>query len=130
MLYGEKIKIKQLIPLIMNCGFKKCELWTMQEYIQVHCKNNKFRSHQIASKKMNLLNKMGLSYTDAQKLIIMEGNQKINKSNLSLLGMPIWTGTIEALSNKQSFWNKCVLDCNITGLFKHKIQIIIENINI
>lgn len=67
----------------------------------------------IASKKIDLLHELGMSYKDAQKLIIMEGVQKVNKTNLSLLGEPLWTGTIEELSNKQNLWNKSVCDCHI-----------------
>jgi len=76
---------------------------------------------------MDLLHKAGMAYKDAQKLVIMEGKQKVNKTNLSLLGEPLWTGTIEELSNKQNLWNKSVLDCNIKGLFRKKIQIIIKD---
>lgn len=69
-------------------------------------------------------------YKDAQKLVIMEGKQKVNKTNSSLLGKALWIGTIQELSNKQSLWNKSVCDCYIKGLFRKKIQIIIKDGNI
>lgn len=74
-----------------------------------------------------LLLRQRLAYKDAQKFVIMEGKQKVNKTNLSLLGEPLWIGTIEELSNKQNLWNKSVCDCCINGLFRNKIQIIIED---
>lgn len=119
--------VRQLVYLLINCGFQKCELWTQKAYINVNHTTKRFRSHRIASKKMDLLHKAGMAYKDAQKLVIMEGKQKVNKTNLSLLGEPLWTGTIEELSNKQNLWNKSVLDCNIKGLFRKKIQIIIKD---
>lgn len=127
MLYDESVMVRQLVYLLINCGFQKCELWTQKAYINVNHTTKRFRSHRIASKKMDLLHKAGMAYKDAQKLVIMEGKQKVNKTNLSLLGEPLWTGTIEELSNKQNLWNKSVLDCNIKGLFRKKIQIIIKD---
>ena len=76
---------------------------------------------------MDLLYEAGMSCKDAQKLVIIEGEQKVNKTNLSLLGKPLWIGTIEELSNKQNLWNKSVCDCCIKGLFRKKIQIIIKD---
>lgn len=127
MLYDENVMVRQLVYLLINCGFQKCKLWTQKAYINVNHTTKRFRSHRIASKKMDLLHKAGMAYKDAQKLVIMEGKQKVNKTNLSLLGEPLWTGTIEELSNKQNLWNKSVLDCNIKGLFRKKIQIIIKD---
>lgn len=127
MLYDENVMVRQLVYLLINCGFQKCELWTQKAYINVNHTTKRFRSHRIASKKMDLLHKAGMAYKDAQKLVIMEGKQKVNKTNFSLLGEPLWTGTIEELSNKQNLWNKSVLDCNIKGLFRKKIQIIIKD---
>lgn len=127
MLYDENVTVRQIVYLLINCGFQKCELWTQKAYINVNHTTKRFRSHRIASKKMDLLHEAGMAYKDAQKLVIMEGKQKVNKTNLSLLGEPLWTGTIEELSNKQNLWNKSVLDCNIKGLFRKKIQIIIKD---
>ena len=127
MLYDEHVTVRQIVYLLINCGFQKCELWTQKAYINVNHHTKKFRSHRIASKKMDLLHKAGMAYKDAQKLVIMEGKQKVNKTNLSLLGEPLWTGTIEELYNKQNLWNKSVLDCEIKGLFRKKIQIIIKD---
>lgn len=76
---------------------------------------------------MDLLHEAGMDYKDAQKLVIMEGKQKVNKTNLSLLGEPLWIGTIEELSNKQNLWNKAVCYCHIKGLFRNKIQIVLKN---
>lgn len=104
----------------VNFGHKKA-------YINANCKTKTLRSHRIASKKIDLLHEAGLAYKDAQKFVIMEGKQKVNKTNLSLLGEPLWIGTIEELSNKQNLWNKSVCDCCINGLFRNKIQIIIED---
>lgn len=127
MLYNEHVTVRQIVYLLISCGFQKCELWTQKAYINVNHTAKRFRSHRIASKKMDLLHEAGMAYKDAQKLVIMEGKQKVNKTNLSLLGEPLWTGTIEELSNKQNLWNKSVLDCNIKGLFRKKIQIIIKD---
>lgn len=127
MLFNENVTVKQFVFLSLNCGFKKCELWAEKAYRQTHHNSKAFRSHIIASKKMDLLSKAGLEYRDAQKLIIMEGNQRVNRKNLSLLGIPIWTGTLEELSNKQNLWDKLVCDCYIKGLFRKKIQIIIKD---
>ena len=127
MLHDENVSVKQLVYLLMSCGFRKCELWTEKAYINVNHNTKEFRSHRIASKKIDLLHEAGMAYKDAQRLVIMEGEQKVNKTNLSLLGEPLWTGTIEELSNKQNLWNKSVCDCYIKGLFRKKIQIIIKN---
>ena len=127
MLCGENVTVKQLVYLLISCGFRKCELWTQKAYINANCKTKTLRSHRIASKKIDLLHEAGLAYKDAQKFVIMEGKQKVNKTNLSLLGEPLWIGTIEELSNKQNLWNKSVCDCCINGLFRNKIQIIIED---
>lgn len=48
----------------------------------------RFRSHRIASKKMDLLYEAGMAYKDAQKLVIMEGEQKLIKQ------IPHYWGTI------------------------------------
>ena len=126
MILGETIDF-----LLMSCGFRKCELWTEKAYVNVNHNTKKFRSHRIASKKIDLLHEAGMAYRDAQRLVIMEGEQKVNKTNLSLLGEPLWTGTIaelyEELYNKQNLWNKFVCDCCIKGLFRKKIQIIIKD---
>lgn len=122
----EKITIKQLIILLMNCKFKRCELWTEKEYRLTHSHTKKFRSHMIASKKMDLLAKLGMDYKDAQKWIILEGKQKVNKKELSILGTPLWTGKMEELSNNADFLNMQVCDCYTEGLFRRKIIIILN----
>lgn len=127
MLYDENVTVRQIVYLLISCGFQKCELWTQKAYINVNHTTKRFRSHRIASKKMDLLHDLGMAYKDAQKLVIMEGGQEVNKTNLSLLGEPLWTGTIQELSNKQNLWNKSVIGCNIKGLFRKKIQIIIKD---
>lgn len=127
MLYDENVTVRQIVYLLISCGFQKCELWTQKAYINVNHTTKRFRSHRIASKKMDLLHDLGMDYKDAQKLVIMEGGQEVNKTNLSLLGEPLWTGTIQELSNKQNLWNKSVIGCNIKGLFRKKIQIIIKD---
>lgn len=130
MLYDENVTIRQIVCLLIGCGFQKCELWTEKAYINVNHTTKRFRSHRIASQKMDLLHEAGMTYRDAQKLVIMEGEQKVNKTNLSLLGEPLWTGTIEELANKQNLWNKSVLDCHIKGFSRKKIQIIIKECDI
>lgn len=127
MLHNENVTVRQLVYLLMSCGFRKCELWEQEAYINANHKTKEFRSHRIASKKMDLLHEAGMDYKDAQKLVIMEGKQKVNKTNLSLLGKPLWIGTIEELSNKQNLWNKAVCYCHIKGLFRNKIQIVLKN---
>ena len=81
----------------------------------------------IASKKMDLLTESGLDYKTAQMLVIMEGNQRVNRKNLLLLGKPVWSGTLEELSNRQELWNELVCDCSIDGLFRKTIQIIVKD---
>ena len=81
----------------------------------------------IASKKMDLLTESGLDYKTAQMLVIMEGNQRVNRKNLLLLGKPVWSGTLEELSNRQELWNELVCDCSIEGLFRKTIQIIVKD---
>lgn len=127
MLHDENVTVKQLVHLLISCGFRKCELWTQEAYINANHNTKEFRSHRIASKKMDLLYEAGMDYKDARKLVLMEGKQKVNKTNLSLLGKPLWTGTIEQLSNKQNLWNKSVCDCYIKGLFRNKIYVIIKD---
>ena len=58
--------------------------YTEKAYINANHHTKRFRSHRIASKKMNLLHEAGMDYKDAQKLVIMEGKQKVNKTNSSL----------------------------------------------
>ena len=73
MLYNENVTVKQIVYLLISCGFQKCELWTEKAYINANHTIKRFRSHRIASKKMDLLYEAGMSYKDAQKLVIMEG---------------------------------------------------------
>ena len=97
MLYNEYVTVKQLVYLLISCGFRKCELWTHEAYINANHKSKEFRSHRIATKKMDLLHEAGMDYKNEQKFVLMEGKQKVNKTNLSLLGEPLWNGTIEEL---------------------------------
>ena len=76
---------------------------------------------------MDILHENGLPYSTAQKLVLMEGDQKVNKNSLSLLGTPIYVGSIEDLSNKQEFWNTIVETVDITGIFRKNIKIIIKD---
>lgn len=119
-----EISVKQLIYVLMECGFKKCELWKEGEYLKVHNKTKIFRSHLIKSRKIDLLMKKGLSQGQAIALVATEG-QKVNKTNLSLMGTPIWSGSVEEFSNQTQFWDRQVLRCDIKGLFKRKLLIII-----
>ena len=68
MLYNEYVTVKQLVYLLISCGFRKCELWTYEAYINTNHKSKEFRSHRIATKKMDLLHEAGMDYKDAQKL--------------------------------------------------------------
>lgn len=54
MLCGENVTVKQLVYLLISCGFRKCELWTQKAYINANCKTKTLRSHRIASKKIDL----------------------------------------------------------------------------
>ena len=127
MLFDKNITIKQAASLLLNCGFKKCELWTEKAHVQRYHNSKAFRSHMIASKKMDLLTESGLDYKTAQMLVIMEGNQRVNRKNLLLLGKPVWSGTLEELSNRQELLNELVCDCSIEGLFRKTIQIIVKD---
>ena len=55
MLYNENVTVKQIVYLLISCGFQKCELWTEKAYINANHGTKRFRSHRIASKKMDLL---------------------------------------------------------------------------
>lgn len=123
------ITVKQFVYLSLDCGLKKCELWKKSDYIRTHCGSKTYRSHLIASKKIDILTEIGLDYKIALKLIIMEGHQKVNKKNLSLLGTPIWSGNMDELSNKQNLLNKTICNYYIKGMFNRKIQIIVKDDN-
>jgi hypothetical protein len=120
------INLKYLVYLLLNCEFKRCTLWYEEDYLITHAKTNMWKSHMIASKKMDILREQGLAYPYAQKWVILEGKQKINKKNLALLGKPIFTGTLEDLSNKCDLWNKEVCGCHVSGIFRNKLEIIIH----
>lgn len=122
---NEKITIKQISYLLCDAGFKKCEIWKESDYVRVHNKTKEYRSHLIATEKMNILEKEGLSEKAAQAFVILEGKQKVNKKNLSLLGTPVWKGTIETLTNQERFYDEPVRNCYIKGIFRNRIDIII-----
>lgn len=124
---NKNILLKQLVFLLVNKGFKKCEVWNEGEYVKAHNGTKEWRSHAIASKKIEILHNNGLSYADAQKAVILHGAQKVNKQNIALLGTPIWNGGIEELSNNQQLWNKQVRNCFIKGLFRKKVIILLED---
>ena len=67
MLCGENVTVKQLVYLLISCGFRKCELWTQKAYINANCKTKTLRSHRIASKKIDLLHEAGLAYPMRRK---------------------------------------------------------------
>lgn len=127
--YSEEFKcsMKQLVFLLINGGFRKCRLWREKEYIITHRGTKEWRSHLIASRKMEILKSYGISDMDAQRLVIMEGKQRVNKKNLSLLGKPIWTGSFEELSNKQELFEEVVNNVHIVGLFRDKVEIILKD---
>lgn len=126
MLYREEnIKLKQLAFLFVGSGFKRCEVWNEEEYLATH-RNKDFLKLAIESKKIELLQEEGFSYIGALKMVFLEGEQKVNRKNLSLLGKPIWQGNIDELSNQQDLWDKNICSLHITGLFRNKIELVIE----
>lgn len=126
-MHNKNILLKQLVVLLVNKGFKKCEVWDEGEYLKAHKGTKERRMHSIASKKIEILHSNGLSYADAQKSVIMQGAQKVNKKNIALLGTPIWSGSVEDLSNNQQLWSKSVSNYFIKGLFRKKIVILLED---
>lgn len=127
MLYGdENIKLKQVAFLLVGSRFKRCAVWNEEEYLATH-RNKEFLKHAIASKKVELLQKDGLSYGVALKKIFLEGEQKVNRKNLSLLGKPIWDGAIDELSNQLYLYDKNVCNIHITGRFCKRIDIVLKD---
>lgn len=125
MLYSPSVTLKMCIYLLMGCGIRKCEVWEESAYLNVHYHTRSWRKHMVASKKMDILHRDGLPYHMAQKLVIMEGNQRLSRSNLLLLGTPLYIGAIEELSNRQDLWNKQVCEIVVKGLLRKKIQLIL-----
>lgn len=121
-MYMQDITVKSILSLFIGCGFSKCEVWKESDYIEVHRKK-KLRCYRIASAKINDLQKIGFSSVDAQRLVIMEGTQKINKTNLSLLGNPIAKGSAEELSNYTELWDCIVTNIEIKGFARKKLII-------
>lgn len=125
-LLDDCITLKELSYLFIHKGFTSCEIWTEEDYLATHFLSKSLLSHQIASKKIDILVKNGFSRKYAQWFVFWEGKQKANKKNLSLLGTPIWTGTIEELSNETLLYDKIVSDCHFRGIFRRKIDIIVK----
>lgn len=124
--FMERTTVKKLLWLMVNQGFTKCELWRHSEYLVTHhYKSKTALSHFIAAKKMDILEKRGLSKQDAQKLVLMEGSQKVNKQNKSILGSPLISGTVEELTNHQELWNIPIEHFYFEGIFRRKLIITI-----
>ena len=117
-----EITVKDILYLLIGKGFSKCEVWEKSDYIKVYKKKN-LKQHLIASAKINALQNAGLSSTDAQRLVLMEGSQKINKNNLSLLGKPIVKGSAEEISNRTELWDYTVTNIEIKGFRRKKLII-------
>jgi hypothetical protein len=128
LLVSQNITVRQLIILSIGFGFKRCELWTDRAYVQTHHPNKKFLSHRIASKKIDLLIKAGFSDLSATKLVLLEGEQKVNKKNLALLGEPTYVGTLDGLGNKDKadLWDKLVYEYHVTGIVRRKVIIVTQ----
>lgn len=128
LLVTQNITVRQLIILSIGFGFKRCELWTDRAYVQTHHPNKKFLSHRIASKKIDLLIKAGLSDRAALTLVSLEGEQKVNKKNLALLGEPTYVGTLDGLGNKDKadLWDKLVFEFYVTGIVRKKVIIVTQ----
>ena len=124
----QNVTIKQCVNLALAFGFRKCELWTTKDYAATHTTRSRM-SHMIATKKINMLLEIGVDYSHAYWAVMMEGRQKLNKRNMALLGLPIWTGTLSELYNSPHMWNKMVDSCHVKGLFRKTVQIIIEKEN-
>ena len=77
----------------------------------------------IAAKKMDILQEIGFSSEDAQRLVIMEGSQKVNKKTLSLLGTPLAIGSVAELLNHTEVWDYTVTKIIIRGIVRRKIII-------
>lgn len=126
LLAAQNITVGQLIIFSLGFGFKRCEVWTVSAYVQTHHPNKKFLSYRISSKKIDLLIKAGLSDRDALRLVSLEGEQKVNKKNLALLGEPTYVGTLDGLCNKDKadLWDKLVFEYYVTGIFRKKVIIV------
>lgn len=126
LLAAQNITVGQLIIFSLGFGFKRCEVWTVSAYVQTHHPNKKFLSYRISSKKIDLLIKAGFSDSSATKLVLLEGEQKVNKKNLALLGEPTYVGTLDGLCNKDKadLWDKLVFEYYVTGIFRKKVIIV------
>jgi hypothetical protein len=127
MLLTDTINLKPFICMLSNCGFKRCTLWHEKEYLMTHTKTRMWKSHMIASRKIDILHSQGLPYSVAQKWVLLEGNQNVTKKNLALFGKPIFHGTLEELSKICYLWNEDVCDFHISGIFRNRIEIILKD---
>jgi len=128
LLTSQNITVRQFIILSLGFGFKRCEVWTVSAYVQTHHPNKKFLSHRISSKKIDLLIKAGFSDSSATKLVLLEGEQKVNKKNLALLGEPTYVGTLDGLGNKDNadLWDKLMFEYYVTGIVRKKVIIVTQ----
>ena len=129
LLAAQNITVGQLIIFSLGFGFKRCEIWTDRAYVQTHHPNKKFLSYRISSKKIDLLlKKAGFSDSSATKLVLLEGEQKVNKKNLALLGEPTYVGTLDGLCNKDKadLWDKLVFEYYVTGIVRKKVIIVTQ----
>ena len=128
LLATQNITVRQFIMLSLGFGVKRCEVWTDSAYVQTHHPNKKFLSYRISSKKIDLLIKAGYSDLSALMLVLLEGEQKVNKKNLALLGEPTYVGTLDGLGNKDNadLWDKLVDEYYVTGIVRKKVIIVIQ----
>lgn len=121
-----ELSLKQVLFLMIGKGFQVCEIWNEKDYLLVHHGTKTKKRHLIASKQIELLQEEGLSSDMAHRIVLLSGEQKINKRTLSLLGSPIVTGSVEKLSNSMELSNRTVCDIHIKGLFRRKLIIVLD----
>lgn len=123
---ADGISLKQLSYLLVNCGFRKCEVWEERLYAWRFGGTRRTRRARIECELINRLQEV-VGYNIAFKLVALAGEASLNKNNLALLGVPVYVGTIEELTNKVNLWHKTVINCYTFGLFRNKIRIIIDD---
>lgn len=123
---ADGVSLKQLSYLLINCSFKKCEVWEEGAYAWRFSGTREIRRARIENELINQLKEI-VGYDTAFKLVVLAGEPSLNKSNLALLGVPVYVGTIEELTNKVTLLNRTVTNCYRFGLFRNKIRIIIDD---
>ena len=101
-------------------------MWEEGAYAWRFSGTREIRRARMENELINQLKEI-VGYDTAFKLVVLAGEPSLNKSNLALLGVPVYVGTIEELTNKVTLLNRTVTNCYRFGLFRNKIRIIIDD---